>query len=195
MQVVGGKPAGPDADRKAGDLADQKTRQDRLTLLERDGVADPGHRQRNDRCSADAGQQPGRQQRRMADGQRTQDRCRGRGQAGPGDDAVFAEAISHRTENQLRKPVGDRVDRDHLRRLAERDREFLRQARQQGVGQSQRDAAAHGSQRQPDNGKYRHRRGGAGVGRGGGSGLIRGGAADGFRHGHRARSRMICARR
>ena len=157
VQVLGRVAAGPDADRKAGDLADQKARQHRLPPLVGHHVADPGHGQWNHRRRTRAGQQARGHQRVMAVRQRAQQRRQRRRRARPADHAVLAKTVAQRAKQQLGQTVGDGEHGDHLRGLAERNLEFARQSRQQRIGQAHRHAAGQRGQRQRGDCQHRDR--------------------------------------
>jgi len=160
---IGCNAADQDAGRQAENLPDQEARQHRLPLIVRHHVADPCHRQRNDRGGSGAGQQPREQQQRKC---RRQSAERGGQRAGggrAGHHQVFAVAIAERAEEQLRHAVRDREHHHHARCGAQCHAELMRQQRQQRIGHAQRNAAGERGQRQQRHGEKRNWKRGTGC--------------------------------
>ena len=106
---------------------------DFLTLLERHGVADPSHRQRNDGGGAQTHGNAGQHQRVQTACKHRQQTSQAATNRRVSDDAELAQAVAHRAIKQLRGAIKNGQHPDHPSGFREADVEDQRQLGQHGI--------------------------------------------------------------
>ena len=153
-EVIGAEAAQHLPHRDAEHLADEEPRKHGLAPLVRHRVADPGHRQRNERAGGRARQHPRDHQRTERRSERAQERRDRAAEGRQRDDPVLAIAIADRPVRELQQAVGDGECGDGLPCRADADAEFGGEVRKHRIADSQRGGRAAGAEGERDDGPH-----------------------------------------
>ncbi len=132
------------------DLSGEKAREDRLALVVGHHIADPRHRQRDDRGGTGAGKEAEGHERHQLRHRCAQCRHAARHQRSGRDHEELAAGIGQGPRADLGEAVGNRKGGDDGCRIADRDGELGRDLRQEAVADAQVGGARESRKGQED---------------------------------------------